>query len=257
MDEDSVAAKDDYWKIKRKRQREARKEKRKKQIEEILSRGGDPSVELKPLRKKKKRSKDEIEFSPIRVVIDLQYDSMMTDKERTSLVNQIYYIYGSNANVEHPIQLTLTSFEGNVAKGVEKIGGFSKWTCLETSKESYLEKFNKDELVYLTAESNEVLDELNEKDVYIIGGLVDHNRLKGISNDIATKQGLRTARLPVSEYVDMKTRKVLTVNQVFEILLYKTMMKEWDKVFERVLPKRKGGKIKNKIENKDDSSTSS
>lgn len=253
MDEDSLI-KDEYWKLKRKKQKLAKKEKRKKQIEEILSRGGDPSLELKPLRKKK-RLKEEIEFSPIRVIIDLQYESMMTEKEKSLLVKQIYHIYGSNANAEHPLRLTLTSFEGNVANGVQKIGGFSNWTCLETTKSSYLDAFDQKELVYLTAESNESLEELNEKDVYIIGGLVDHNRLKGISNEIATKQGLRTARLPVSEYVDMKTRKVLTVNQVFDILLYKTILKEWDKVFEHVLPKRKGGKIKSKIENNNNEDT--
>jgi hypothetical protein len=36
----------------------------------------------------------------------------------------------------------------------------------------------KEKIVYLTAESDNVLEELNTEDYYVIGGLVDHNRLK-------------------------------------------------------------------------------
>jgi Trm5-related predicted tRNA methylase len=43
---------------------------------------------------------------------------------------------------------------------------------------NYLEAFPKQNIVYLTAESDTVLEELNDDDYYVIGGLVDHNRLK-------------------------------------------------------------------------------
>ncbi len=43
---------------------------------------------------------------------------------------------------------------------------------------SYLDCFSKDELVYLTADSNECIQELDERKIYIIGGLVDKNRHK-------------------------------------------------------------------------------
>lgn len=76
-----------------------------------------------------------------------------------------------------------------------------------------MEIFPKDKLVYLTSESDDLLEELNEDDVYIIGGIVDHNRLKGLTFKQATEEGLRTARLPIDKYLEMKTRKVLTVNQ--------------------------------------------
>jgi tRNA (guanine9-N1)-methyltransferase len=33
-------------------------------------------------------------------------------------------------------------------------------------------------LVYLTGDTNEVMDEIKLEEIYIIGGLVDHNRLK-------------------------------------------------------------------------------
>jgi tRNA (guanine9-N1)-methyltransferase len=41
-----------------------------------------------------------------------------------------------------------------------------------------MEIFDPKDLVYLTAEATDVLQDLDPKRVYIIGGIVDHNRLK-------------------------------------------------------------------------------
>lgn len=37
---------------------------------------------------------------------------------------------------------------------------------------------SRDSVVYLTADSNEVLEELKEGETYVIGGICDHNRYK-------------------------------------------------------------------------------
>ncbi len=42
----------------------------------------------------------------------------------------------------------------------------------------------------------------------------------------------------------MKTRQVLTVNQVFEVICNYSECKDWEKAFIDTLPKRKGAKIK-------------
>jgi hypothetical protein len=98
----------------------------------------------------------------------------------------------------------------------------------------------KDSVVYLTADSTNVIDEITQGTTYIIGGLVDHNRYKVcLVNDLsllvlsfagligvcfgeknlclehAEAQGLRHAQLPLGVYLSaMSTRKVLTVNHV-------------------------------------------
>jgi len=56
------------------------------------------------------------------------------------------------------------------------------WGCraqITLDERSYLDLFPKDELVYLTADSPHTLSgPLEKSKVYVIGGLVDHNRLK-------------------------------------------------------------------------------
>lgn len=44
--------------------------------------------------------------------------------------------------------------------------------------DSYLKTYNEKKIVYLTSESENVIDTLEPDCVYIIGGLVDHNSHK-------------------------------------------------------------------------------
>lgn len=66
----------------------------------------------------------------------------------------------------------------------------------------------KEEIVYLTAESENLLEKLEENKVYVIGGLVDHNAHKGLCHSIAKTNGFSHARLPIDQFVQLNTRKV-------------------------------------------------
>ena len=56
---------------------------------------------------------------------------------------------------------------------------YSNWNIsFEPQHFSDAFKENKQDLVYLTAESDNILKELDSTKVYIIGGLVDHNKFK-------------------------------------------------------------------------------
>lgn len=87
---------------------------------------------------------------------------------------------------------------------------------VKITEDTYLEEFPKEKIVYLTSDSDNVLDELSKDDVYIIGGLVDHNRYKGICHENAEKAGIRHARLPIKENIVLKSRTVLTIEQGIE-----------------------------------------
>ena len=137
------------------------------------------------------------------------------------------------------MQLYMTSLAGAVDTEMAKHDGYRNWD-FNFRSEVYSAVFPRDKIVYLSAESEEVLEQLDPAAAYIIGGLVDHNHHKGLCHQRAVEAGVRTARLPIDEFISMKTRKVLTVNHVYEILAQVCQGDSWKEAFLKILPERKG-----------------
>ncbi|KAL1635248.1 tRNA (guanine(9)-N(1))-methyltransferase [Diplodia intermedia] len=108
------------------------------------------------------------------------------------------------------------------------------------------------EVVYLSSEGTETLHELKPYSTYIIGGLVDKNRYKGICHKRATERGIKTAKLPIGEFLQMNSRSVLATNHVNEIMLQWLACGDWGEAFMKVIPKRKGGQLKSTGEEDDE-----
>lgn len=105
--------------------------------------------------------------------------------------------------------------------------------------------FSTDSIVYLSADSPNTLDKLEPNTSYVIGGLVDRNREKLLCQRRAEQKGIRTAKLPIGEYLQMSSRKVLATNHVVEIMSKWLETGDWAQAFMEVIPKRKGGELKN------------
>lgn len=101
-------------------------------------------------------------------------------------------------------------------------------------------------IVYLTSDSPHTLESLSPNTSYIIGGIVDKNRHKGLCYKRARERGIRTAKLPIGEYMTMQSRTVLTINHVVEIMLKWLVTGDWGEAFLTVIPKRKEAKLKSK-----------
>ncbi|TWU78155.1 tRNA (guanine(9)-N(1))-methyltransferase [Metarhizium rileyi] len=96
------------------------------------------------------------------------------------------------------------------------------------------------DVVYLTSESPYTLERLEPNTSYVIGGLVDKNREKGLCFTRAVEKGVRTAKLPIAQYMKLRTRRILATNHVVEIMLRWLECGDWAKAFMHVIPKRKG-----------------
>ncbi|NXD73596.1 TM10B methyltransferase, partial [Eolophus roseicapillus] len=72
---------------------------------------------------------------------------------------------------------------------------------MDTTQESYLDLFPLDAIVYLTPDSENVLEDIDPNKVYILGGLVDESIHKKLTLQRAREQSLQTARLPIREYM--------------------------------------------------------
>jgi len=168
------------------------------------------------------------------------FDDKMSDREIKSLVQQLGYVYSTNKKSEQPANLCITGIGPRTEQQLKKLN-YDKWR-VPFKKEDYINLYPKEEFVYLTADATDVMTSVESKYVYIIGGIVDRNRYKMITYDKAKQQGIKTAKLPLDQYIDTKATKVLTVNHVFDCLLKYIETKDWTKTFLTTLPMRKEAK---------------
>lgn len=192
-------------KLKRQKEREKRKEKRIREVELGI-------IGHAAKRKKLKQNKMDNSANLVRVAIDFDYDELMMDKDIAKCSKQMLRVYTENRKSSMPIRLHMTSIRENsrILNALKKNDGYQNWD-VKIHQEPYYDLFERDKIVYLSSDSDNVLNELDETAVYIIGGLVDHNHHKGLSLQRAEEKGFKTARLPLSEHIEMKTRSVLTI----------------------------------------------
>ncbi|KAI9777083.1 MAG: tRNA (guanine(9)-N(1))-methyltransferase [Candelina submexicana] len=214
---------------------------------------------------------------PITILLDCQYDEYMLEKERISLGSQLTRCYSDNRSAPFKAHMVVSSFHGPLKERFETVLSnthrlwkgvkFSEDDCVVAAEEaqkamqaegsgamggalvpsddqtpkSDTQLREEGEIVYLSSDSPHTLTELRPYSTYIIGGLVDRNRAKGLCYQKAMADGIRTAKLPISEYIQMASRSVLATNHVFEIMLKWLALGNWAEAFLLVIPKRKGG----------------
>ncbi|KEQ62619.1 uncharacterized protein M437DRAFT_49786 [Aureobasidium melanogenum CBS 110374] len=212
---------------------------------------------------------------PITLLIDCDFDNLMRDNERISLGGQLTRCYSDNKNAPFRAHLAVCSFNGKLRERFDGVlnKSYQNWKGVRFLDEDFVvasekakewmaddkrggklagvfEKYApatlhaQAETIYLSADSDYTLTELKPFSTYIIGGLVDKNREKGICAARAAAAGVKTARLPIGDYLAMASRKVLTTNHVHEIMLKWLECGDWGEAFMKVIPKRKGGQLK-------------
>ncbi|KAI5833804.1 hypothetical protein K523DRAFT_397280 [Schizophyllum commune Tattone D] len=212
-----------------------RKEKKRALAQKRAAGELDENEEEKLRAPKRPRMSREKPFCQL--VVDLGFDEKMSDNEVKSLASQLGYTYSANRRAPTPFKLLFTGLGGRTLERLESQNdaSYKRWQGTEWWREGY-EGF----VVYLTADSEVELSELKEDETYIIGGICDHNRYKNLCLNKAKETGIRTARLPIGRYLaHMPTRKVLTVNQVVEIMCKWVETRDWEKALLEVMPKRK------------------
>ena len=266
-------AKREDRKVERKVKLQAKRERKREERQELIEKGIPLPTPTKAIYKRATQL-------PVTILIDCNFDELMHDGERTSLGSQITRSYSDNKNSQFRAHLTICSFGGKLKERFDTVmaGQYKLWKGVRTFDTGFVETAEKakewmsgdkggklagvfakyadldeeatqklkdeGEIVYLSSEASEDLWELKPYSTYIIGGLVDKNREKGICHRRATNAGIRTAKLPIGEFMDMASRKVLATNHVNEILMKWLDCGDWGEAFFKVMPKRKGGTLK-------------
>ena len=296
-----VLSKNQQKKLKRKRDweesRDSRKARRKEKMKEKrerkrsgLKNAGDEESEqgqsfaaLKSVHQRSQPRQRPIQV-PLTIVFDCQYESLMTDNERTSLAGQITRSYSENRKSHLRAHLIVSSFGGQLKERYEVIqaGHYRSWQGIRFLEEDFVRAAEQakavmtgpeggtvvgaltmnesgnsaghspnvedGEVIYLSSDSPNVLSALKPYSTYIIGGLVDRNRHKGACYKKAMDANFKTAKLPIGEFLQLHSGMVLTTNHVCQIMLRWLELGDWGKAFMEVIPKRKGGMLKGGLE---------
>lgn len=185
--------------------------------------------------------------SGVKVIMDCEFDELMSEKEIVSMSNQITRCYSAKRHSAHEVDLTISSFNKRLKARFEKsILDYKHWSNICFKENDTLEEIlPKDEealskYVYLTADAETEIDCLEMGYTYILGGIVDKNRHKQLCLNKAKKIGLKVARLPIGKYIQMNSRHVLATSHVYEIMcMCCELDHDWEKAFNEVLPPRK------------------
>ncbi|KAI9758555.1 MAG: hypothetical protein M4579_003047 [Chaenotheca gracillima] len=227
----------------------------------------------------RKRSHARPRQLPVSLIIDCSFDDFMTEKEIKSLAAQVTRSYSENSRTHYRAHLMISSYGGALKERFEGVlaSHHQGWKGVRFLEEDYAEaasqarKFMREngggeilgalkdeakpvtehaeeqpmnDVVYLTSDSPDTLTEISPYTTYVIGGIVDRNRHKGICYKRAMDRGFKTAKLPIGDFMKMSSRFVLATNHVVEIMLRWLELGDWGEAFLRVVPKRKGGVLK-------------
>ncbi|KAI8939773.1 hypothetical protein NX059_003514 [Plenodomus lindquistii] len=270
-------------KVKRKQKIKEKKERRREMYADAPPDENGERPKPPPLRPPK-HSAGVGQQVPVTIIFDCDFEDLMYDNELKSLGLQITRCYSDNRKAKFRTHLALASFGGKMKERFDGILAqqYTSWKGFQFFEEDFVAVAEKSkewmagpkggeiggalkaagemdqqckqgpnedaseegEIVYLSSESDNVLTELKPNGTYIIGGLVDKNRHKGICHKRAVARGIKTAQLPIGQYLEMKSRKVLVTNHVLEIMLKWLEFGDWGKAFLEVLPERKGARLK-------------
>jgi tRNA (guanine9-N1)-methyltransferase len=173
------------------------------------------------------------------VVIDFDFEAVATTQEIKLMANQMKAMYAANRRAAAPFHLTYASVTGVVSSEASVRLEIQNWKGITHTSKHFLELFPTKDMVYLTPDTDNVLTEVTDDKVYIVGGLVDRNRLKGFTAKRAAELGLPMARLPIQENITLAS-KVLTTLHVVQILHHvHAHPGDWKGAFEAVIPARK------------------
>lgn len=242
------------WLSTKKERKTLEKEKRKEKI--AKRKAENPDLEsYSTSRKRIKFSYEQKTKSDIHVVFDMNFGDKMNQRDRGKCLKQLLHCYSLNRRLDAPLNLHLSNFQGVMKDEMEeRYQGFDKWdvrfhekchsVVFGTGEENLLCK-TKEDIVYLSSDSENVIETLSPQKVYIIGALVDHNLHKGLCLAQAKEMGISHGRLPIDEYVKLNSRKVLTIDHVFQIIGSVASQNEsWSQAFLSILPQRKGVELK-------------
>ncbi|XP_008564929.1 PREDICTED: mitochondrial ribonuclease P protein 1 [Galeopterus variegatus] len=176
------------------------------------------------------------------LVFDMAYDNYMKRQELHNTVSQLLESEGWNRRNVDPFHIYFCNLkvDGVYYRELAKRYG-EKWDKLliTTTEKSHVDLFPKDSIIYLTADSPNVMTTFKHDKIYVVGSFVDKNMQPGTSLANAKRLKLATECLPLDKYLQWDIgNKNLTLDQMMRILLCLKNNGSWEEALTFV-PRRK------------------
>ncbi|XP_039078201.1 tRNA methyltransferase 10 homolog C [Hyaena hyaena] len=176
------------------------------------------------------------------LVFDMDYENYMKPKELQNTISQLLESEGWNRRDVDPFHIYFCNLkiEGAYHKELVKRYG-EKWgkLLITATEKSHVDLFPKDSIIYLTADSPNVMTTFKHDKIYIVGSFVDKAMQTGTSLAKAKRLRLATECLPLDRYLQWDTgTKNLTLDQMMRILLCLKNTGSWEEAL-KFVPRRK------------------
>ncbi|XP_004479286.1 tRNA methyltransferase 10 homolog C [Dasypus novemcinctus] len=176
------------------------------------------------------------------LVFDMAYHDNMKPREMRNTIFQLSASEGYNRRNVDPFHIYFCNLKVDGAYYRELIKHYGeKWDklFLTATEKSLVDLFPKDNIVYLTADSPNVMTTFKHDKIYVIGSFVDLNMQPGTSLAKAKRLKLATERLPLDKYLRWGAgNKNLTLDQMMQILLCLKNTGSWEEAL-KFVPSRK------------------
>jgi len=232
------------------RKKENRGEERKRRREKYKEERQNGAPPKDVVRDEQLKRLVEAQGTSVKICVDLQYEMLMNEKELNHLSNQLKRVYSANKASTSPVHLYFTNLkkDGKIYETCcDKIDGFEQFV-VESEEESVVQLFDVESLVYLSPDADDYLTDLDHSKVYVIGGLVDDSVQSKVSLNFTQRANIASYKLPIPIYMERSKegsfKQILTINQIFEILLKYYETNDWRTALGVGVPKKTGFVIK-------------
>lgn len=166
-----------------------------------------------------------------KIVFDFAYDEYMKKRHCQRTAREVLSAFLANRRSRLPFDMLICNgnIESSSMQNFQAIypNLMELSSPLTVQRESYMDLYPKERLLYITPYSPHVMHDYDPHDILIVPAMIDYGRYGPVTMADAKKNGIRTARLPVRQSVGRK----LSLDVISNILLEYKNKRDWEKAF--------------------------
>jgi len=178
------------------------------------------------------------------LIVDMRFSDPKQNKFH-NVIDQLQSLHTINKSSADPFRMIHVNlqqdslFEKKFVAMVKKTDGMEGET-FEYTRKSYFDLspvVSPEEIVYLSPDADEHLEEFNPRSVYVIGALVDSSSSRWLTKTTAYNEKIAVKSLPLKEYLNfggVTARKDLNLDTVLNILLRLKKTNSWIEALKEV-----------------------